>query len=50
MSEFNNQTQLKIPKEISVPRHVEKSDLTIKEAKAICEANGVVWDVKEMIL
>ena len=46
MNEFNNQTQLKIPKEISVPRHVEKSGLSMEEAKAICKANGVVWEVK----
>lgn len=46
MSEFNNQMQLKIPKEISVPRHVEKSRLSIEEVKEICEANGVVWGVK----
>lgn len=45
MTEYNNQTKLKIPKELTVPRHVEKSGLTVEEAKAICEANGIIWGV-----
>jgi hypothetical protein len=46
MSEFNNQTQLKIPKELMKPRFVPKSGLSKEEAKKICEENGVVWVVE----
>lgn len=46
MSEFNNQTQLKIPEELTKPRFVPESGLSKDDAKRICEENGVVWDVK----
>lgn len=49
MSEYNNQTKLKIPKELMEPRHVPKSGLSIEEAKAICKANGVVWAVPGVV-
>lgn len=46
MSEFNNQTQLKIPEELMKPRFVPGSGLSKEDAKRICEENGVIWGVE----
>ena len=46
MSEFNNETQLKIPEELVIERYVPGSGISREEAKRICEKHGVVWDVK----
>ena len=46
MQQFNNETQLKIPKVLMKPRYVEKSGLSREEAKAICKANDVIWAVE----
>jgi len=46
MNEFNNETNLKIPKELVVPRDVPGSGLSKEEAMKICKKHGVVWAVK----